>query len=647
MWAPALGCGGDGDEQEPDASPPVDVVDAGPVKPTGQPLPHVPMKEVGDPLVIGAEPIALADVTADVGLSTAVGRAVAFVDFDDDGWPDIIAVAQSGLVIYRNVGGTFENLTPTLLVESDGPESVGRNASQTVLADVDGDGDLDLYVASQSNPDRLLSNDGFGRFDAADDSGVPAADSSQGISFSDVDRDGDLDLYVTRGRRWDADTLDPPLEDGFAGNPNVLLLNDGAGHFTDVTTAWSAAAGSGSETFGAVFADYDRDGFQDAIVVRDFRPDHFLRNLSGATFSDQSAVAISPHGTTLMGATVGDYNGDAHLDIYATDGAQDYLYKGHGDGTFQNVFAAVLDGADPTIGKVGWGCAFIDLDNDGDQDVVTIAAYDDKTSSSGSAQQAGGYAVLENDGGVLRDVTEEAGLFDSVSGQALAIADFDLDGDLDIVVGLEPGQGMAIDSPPGKTPYGIRLLRNESARAAGNRFLELSLRAESGNRFAIGAVVDVQAGDDVRASRVVTAGESHLSANNFVMHFGLSDWPVADLVTVSWPNGTKTRAHRVPAGYRRLAPHDGDCCWPGENCTPVVAECPVWYAKTDVCKGAPGCSLCTLSCERLEQCGPMDFDCASECKLAPPTPWEVSCLLEAECGAFESCGIDGAAPRGR
>ncbi len=597
-----------------------------------RPLPYVPMKAVGNPTNIGTAALAFTDVTKAVGLPTTTGLAVAFVDFDDDGWPDLIGVADQGLVIYRNVGGTFEDVTYIVL---SGPQETPREAAQTVLGDADGDGDLDLYLASREGQDVLYLNNGLGSFaPAPGGAGLPESTDAQGVTFADVDRDGHLDIYVARGRRFDADELDPPLEDGAAGRPNALLRNKGDGTFEDVTAAWGAAAGDTSETFQALFADFDRDGFQDALVVRDFESDHYFHNDGGKTFIDKSKTNIYDDGTALMGMAVGDVNGDGHLDIFATNRRTDYMYFGAGDGTFENVYEEVLVGPDPTTLLSEWGCALADFDNDGDQDVIAIGA-DEYVVSGPEAALRGAWVLLENDKGALVDVTDDAKLGWRASGQSLGVADFDLDGDLDVAVGLEVG--LPPESGPREDlPTGLRLLRNDSARAAGNRFLELALRAESGNRFAVGAIVDVDTGSR-KTSRVVTAGASHRSAHTFVQHFGLGPSVAAKLVTITWPDGVKTVAHNVPAGYHRLAPHDGDCCVGDGACDVEAPQCPVWYPANEPCKGAADCTVCTLICERLAKCGDLDFDCIPECNAEPPIPWVVKCVNDNECADVLEC----------
>lgn len=629
-------CGTEEEEPDLDADEPGEVRPIAPpergVLPAEGPLAAVPPKVVGSPLHVGSSPIVFTDVTEQHGLPIETGNSVSFVDFDDDSWPDLTVVADNGLAFYRNIGGGFEDVTFRLLLTT---QDTLAEAGHLVYADVDDDGDLDLYLASPSSADRILLNNGYGQFKPpAADVGLGHVTDVQGVSFADVDLDGDLDVYVTRGRRADAEGKEASVA-GFQGAPNVLLLNQGGVTFQDATLAWIAAAGDTSETFGALFADYDRDGDPDALVVRDFLSDHYLRNLDGEQFERADGV-ISSAKTALMGLAVGDYDGDAVLDVYGTDFGADILYRGMGDGTFENVYLDVLDSVDGTSNMSGWGVAFVDLDNDGDQDIISVASYDSHDTFRADADRVGGWWVLENTGnGRFRDVTEAAGLGGVVNGHSLAIGDFDLDGDIDVAVALAPPIDLPFGPDPATVPRGIRLLRNDSARAAGNHFLEVSLRSSDSNRFAIGAIIDVEAGS-ARASRVVTAGDSYLATHSLVQHFGLGAKSVADRVTITWPGGAKTVAHQVPAGYARLAMHDGPCCFEGKDCGEPWVTCPTWVPPATWCTDRP-CSPCAAVCSRLSDCGEVRFDCHAECEKRAPEGQIVTCALAADCPGVMAC----------
>ncbi|MFT7623600.1 MAG: hypothetical protein ACI9WU_002783, partial [Myxococcota bacterium] len=544
-------------------------------------------------------------------------------------WPDLTGASDQGLTLWRNVGGTFNDVTHDLIQM---PVEWRSQVDNAVWGDVDGDGDLDIYCALSAGHDALLINEDL-RFFEATDRGIPEAGDVRGVSLADVDGDQDLDIYITRGRlrEYEAGNLEP--QPGAEGAPNILLLNDGTGHFVDATDAWGAAAGGASESFGGLLADYDRDGDPDLMITRDFETDHFLTN-TGGTFEDTSAAALPADATSLMGMAAGDYNGDGHLDVYATDVGSDALYLGRGDGTFEVAFATWIGDGDPTATLTGWGIAAIDADNDGDQDVIGVSAWE-YADQHEDLSRIGAYTLLENQDATFTDVAEPSGLGEVIHGTALAVADYDLDGDLDVAVALAPPQPADFGPDPLTVRAGIRLLRNESARAAGKRFMEVSLRElGSKNAWAIGAIVDVITPAH-RAARVVTSGDSYVSSHSFVQHFGLGDSAEAD-VHVRWPGGERTIAHNVPGGYVRMSPHDGDCCWPGADCGDPWIDCPVWSPANDPCKGEIGCDVCQLVCDKLTGCGAGD-GCAAECAIGPPEASEAVCVLDAACDVVEAC----------
>ncbi len=526
-----------------------------------------PWKEVGNPTHVSFSALAFTDVTAAVGLPTELANSALFVDFDQDGWVDVAGVGDRGIALYRNTGVKFINVTFTV-----GGVALAHlpDAATLLFGDVDNDGDLDLYAATRTGPGLLFLAQGNYRL-VPSEGAVPARTDPGGVNFVDVDRDGNIDLYVTGARRnAGVGSAFPP---GEQGGPSALFRNNGDGTFSDVTALWGAEAGSRSESFGAVFADFDQDGDPDALVVRDLQPDHFYLN-HGDHFEDRTETAVGGQSTTLMGLAVGDYDGDGLLDMYGTQFGPDYLYRGLGKATFKNVWPAVLDGNDTTDMPLGWGCAFADIDNDGDQDIVVASSYDQKDLSNPNASpREGGMQLFENLGtGRFRDASEESRLALPVNAYSLSVGDVDRDGDLDVLVSSDRiSDPLVTPLPDGVLRMGMRLLRNDSGRAATNRFLELQLSMPT-NRQAIGATVEVVAGA-VRTSRVVTAGESYRSQLPYVLHFGLGASPVADLVTVRWPDGAVQRVHALKAGYHRLTPFTGDCCG-GIDCPGVATACP-------------------------------------------------------------------------
>jgi len=529
---------------------------------------------IGNPIHVGTNPVAFSDVTNEVGLTAISTRSVSFVDFDKDGWPDLVAGTDHGVRFFRNMGGTFADIS---MYSYAGPAQGDHEAHHVLLVDLDNDDDLDVYMTARSQMDQVLMNDGTSRWILPPDGwGVPENKGVQGVHAADVDNDGWLDLYVALGRRVDIPRGESPETDGWNGAANVFLRNTGGEGLVDATVDWNAEAGAFSESFGGVFADFDRDHDLDLFIVRDFLTDHYLRN-DGDHFTNQIAKAVGTNDTSLMGVSIGDYNGDAKLDLYATNASRDMLYQGNGDGTFVEKHSDALPVGDASSGQTGWGCALVDLDNDGDQDLVSVSSYEFELGSGEkqSPPRLGYYNVLENNGdGTFSNITAEAGLEGVINGWGLAKADFDRDGDIDIAVGLADPYEIGIGPPLDTVTRGLRILRNDSARGAGNQFLRLELRHPTTNRWAVGAIVDVFAGT-LSASRVVTAGESYVSQHSYNVHFGLGSHTVVDRIHVQWPDGTHTVAHSVPAGAWRFFPADGHCCHPGQNCETPWPDCTI------------------------------------------------------------------------
>jgi len=560
LFATLIGCG-DSDSSAPDV-------------PIG-PILDVAPRVTKPPPRVGAGALDFVDVTEGAGIDTPTANSVAFVDFNDDGWPDLTVGTALGVYLLRNNGdGTFVNETLRISI----PRELRGEVSTTVYGDVNGDGHLDLYVGRWRGSDFLLMSDGAGSFKPNPDAGIPEAIGVRGVNFGDTDGDGDLDLYVCIGR----DLALGFGETGDGGGPDKLFTNNG-GVFTD--SGQPVGGKPKGETFGALMVDFDRDADLDLFVVTASDLDRYYRN-DGGVFTNVSEAAGIARWTNLMGLAVGDYDGDNLLDVYGTDSIPDALYKGQGNGTFTNVYPAVLGGeADPSAAQTAWGCAFMDADNDGDQDVLTVAAYDDNYHGRTGPPRVGRFVLLENDGaGGMTDATDDAGaaLNRDVNGGGLAVADYDLDGDIDVAVALaEPGK--AGEGAGGHDVLmGLRLLRNDGLRAPGNRSLRIELRQDGPNKWAVGATIDVVTASH-QSSRAVTAGESYLSANDFAQHFGMGSSSAAK-VDVRWPDGRNDTVELKQGNHRIV--RTGDV---------VTVEPAGTTAAT-----SPGPILCDLDCQACQ-----------------------------------------------
>ena len=493
------------------------------------------------------------------------GSGVAFLDYDSDSKLDAFLVNGSRLEgfpegsaptsrLFRNTGGgKFEDRTAS--------SGLGRAGwgSAVCGGDYNNDGHLDLFVAYWG-PDALFRNDGDGGFaETAEAAGVAGARDqwSSGCTFVDYDRDGWLDLLVTQYQQFDPETAPPPGKTsncewkgmpvycGPRGLPYgdvTLYRNLGDGSFEDVSESAGVREVREYYAFTAVAADFDGDGWQDIYIACDSTPSIFFLNNGDGTFSDfatETGVAFNEHGFEQggMGVGVGDFDRDGWLDLVKTNFADDYpnLYRNNDGIFFEDICVRAGLAANPQY--VGWGVEFVDLDNDGWQDIFQINGHvypelDRQAEVAESYRQAN--VVYRNlDGKRFEDVTALAGpgLRQERSSRGAAFGDFDDDGDIDVLV-----MNMADR---------VSLFRNDLASDRG--WVRLTLRGTRSNRAAIGATVTIEAGG-VRQTRAVMSQSSYVSLNDLRVHFGLGPAERVDSVSVKWPSGETERFDGVARG---------------------------------------------------------------------------------------------------
>ncbi len=480
----------------------------------------------------------------------ANGSGVGLVDFDNDGWLDVLLVNGSRLdgpapgttKLYRNRGnGKFIDVTAK--------SGVGRAGwgSGVCAGDFDNDGFTDLYV-TYWGPNSLYRGAAGGVFtDVATKAGVagPEKEWSSGCTFIDYDRDGLLDLFVTSYQPFDLAKAPPPGKGSncewkglpvFCGPRGLpfgrvtLYHNRGGGLFEDVTAASGVGKPQGFYAFTAVAADLNQDGWPDLLVASDSTPSLLFRNNKDGTFSElatEAGVAFSEHGFEQggMGVAVGDLNGDGRLELMKTNFAGDHpnLFRNAGGLAFDDGVLAMGLGVNPQY--VAWGVGFADLDNDGLLDILQVNGhvYPELDARGGHERYRNPRIVYRNLGARFEDVSALAGpgIAQLRSSRGAAFGDIDNDGDIDVVV-----------MNMGETPS---LLRNNLV-APGRHWVRLKLEGTKSNRSAIGAVVTVEAGGRTQTLPVLSQS-SYLSQNDFRLHFGLGETTKIDSVTVIWPNG--------------------------------------------------------------------------------------------------------------
>ncbi|QDU69222.1 CRTAC1 family protein [Engelhardtia mirabilis] len=489
------------------------------------------------------------------------GGGLVLGDFDADGRHDLVVV--DGSTIERAKKG--EPGLPPRLFLGDGAGGFSEPGGDWAMAgaiwgmggaagDVDGDGDLDLMI-TEWGPDRLFLNDGGAGFtETTEKSGLRGRAWGTSAAFTDVDRDGALDLVVINYLRSTLDDITSgeiasresgacrwkgyPVMCGPEGlNPmhDKLYRGAGDGTFADVSVASGFRPLNAGFGLGVTTLDYDADGDTDLYVTNDSTPNHLWENAGDGTFSEVGArrqVAFDSGGKEQagMGIAVGDVNADGFADLFVTNfsGESNSLYLSspskRAGGQLRYVErSAPMKLGGPSRRWLGWGTAFFDADNDADLDLFVLNGHvypqaDQAGTDSAYAQEDHLY-VNEGGDSFSLEVLHDGGPTVMRSGAA---ADFDGDGDLDIV-------GIEMDGP-------VRLFEN---RGAAGHWLRVQLRGQGGNTQALGATVEATAGETKQRAEIRTAG-GFQAAVPAEAHFGFGATEVCGELRVTWPSGEVT-----------------------------------------------------------------------------------------------------------
>ncbi len=495
-------------------------------------------------------------VTTKKYIIETTGSGVAAFDYDNDGWPDIFlvngttlaaaagqqhAAPASSHLYHNNHDGTFTDVTRKAGVAATG---WGQGVC---VGDYDNDGYDDFYVTGYG-VNRLYHNEHNGTFrEVAAEAGVAGNGRAwgTGCAFVDYDRDGKLDLMVANYVDFDVSTSPKPGQGvmciwkgtpvmcgprGLASTPNILYHNLGGGKFEDVSKSSGIEKTYGHYCFSVTTIDYNEDGWPDIYIACDSTPSILYRNNKDGTFTDVAAeagVAFDEDGREQagMGSTSADYDGDGHLDLFKTNFSDDTssLYHNNGDGTFTSkIFEA---GLGLNTQYLGWGSMFLDLDNDGWPDLLSVNGHvypEVDTAHLGSNYKEPRLLYWNMHDGKFKDVSAQSGPGATVpeSGRGLAVADFWNDGRISAVVNNMSAHPM--------------LLVNQAANQ--NHWVGLKLKGTISNRDAIGArVVLTVAGRTL--VQEVRSGSSYLSSSDLRLHFGLGAATRIDALEVRWPSG--------------------------------------------------------------------------------------------------------------
>jgi hypothetical protein len=515
---------------------------------------------------------AFADVTARAGihfvhnagrsgrkyLPETLGAGCAFFDADGDGWPDILLVNGKDFtprgrhtvaaLYHNNHDGTFTDVTAGSGLDV---EMYGLGVA---IADYDNDGRDDVYITALEG-DRLFHNEGNGKFrDVTRAAGIQNANFGTSAAWLDYDRDGKVDLFVANYVQWspqndlwcslDGATKSYCTPESYKGTRSRLFHNLGNGRFEDV----SEKAGLGdptSKSLGVTVLDYNQDGWPDLFVSNDTQPNKLYRNLGNGTFKEEGMAAGVAYGEDgvargAMGADAADYDrsGRPHLLVGNFSNQMLGLYHNEGNGLF------VDEAPSSTVGRgsllsLTFGVFFFDYDLDGYPDI--LAANGHIEDDIGRVQPKVSYKESPL---LFRNVGNRR--FDNVSSRmgpafstpmvarGAAYADFDHDGDLDVLISTNNGPAV--------------LLRND--RGNNNHWLSVRLRGTQSNRDGIGGVVRVESAGG-KQWNMVRSGSSYCSQSDLALTFGLGPDATA-AVEVQWPSGAKQQFKNVAANRRVL-----------------------------------------------------------------------------------------------
>jgi hypothetical protein len=487
----------------------------------------------------------------------AMGCGCAFVDYDNDGWLDILVLTgsrsgdpprdASNRLYKNNRDGTFTDVT-----EKAGLFRTGYWYGVTV-GDYDNDGSDDLFISGYPQ-NVLYKNNGNGTFtDVTKQAGLLNAEArfGSGCTFVDYDRDGKLDLFVSNYVLFDQKSVprageisscnDEKVFCGPRGLPygrHSLYRNNGDGTFSDVSAAAGIDKASAGYGLTSVAADFDNDGWPDIYVACDSTPSLLFRNQHDGTFVEQAmerGVALSDDGMEQagMGIGIGDLSCAGRLDIVKTHFAADTpaVYANTGKGEFRD--DTLRSGLASETRFISWGVGVEDLDNNGNPDIfwVTGGIYPELQDRP-DQPYLGPRILFRNLGnGRFEELTTEAGpgIQALHCSRGCAFGDFDNDGDVDILV-------VNLNEPPS-------LLRNDVT--GGNHWIKVQLTGKKSNRSAIGGRVTVRYGDKTQ-TRELMGQSSYLSANDPRLHFGLGSISTAE-IEIRWPLGGIEKLSNVAA----------------------------------------------------------------------------------------------------
>ncbi len=518
-----------------------------------------------------AQTIHFRDITAQAGirfthnngafgrkwLPETMGPGCAFIDYDNDGYPDILLIngenfpghphgGVTTLKLYRNNhDGTFTDVTRRAGL------AIPMYGFGVAIGDYDNDGFDDIFISALGQS-HLFHNNGNGTFtDVTKSAGLWGPDEfSTSAAWVDYDRDGKLDLVVSNYVQWTEQTDLYCTIDGahksyctpesYKGASVRLWHNLGNGKFEDATQK----AGLGdptSKSLGIAILDYNGDGWPDILIANDTQPNKLYLNKKNGTFEERgvsAGIGFSEDGVARagMGVDAADYDHSGHTSVLITNFANQMvsLYHNEGNGLFVDE-APQSEIGRATLVTLGFGCFFFDYDNDGWPDIFVADGHIEDEIER--VQKRVSYAepphLFRNlGGGKFTEVTEQMGKAFSMPkvARGTAYADIDNTGFLDILLTTNGGPAY--------------LFHNEGGT---NQSLRIKLQGTKSNRDGIGTVVRLSSGNE-KQQKMLRSGSSYLSQSELMLTFGLGGQVKADTIEIQWPSGQIDKLTNVNAG---------------------------------------------------------------------------------------------------
>ena len=518
-----------------------------------------------------AQTITFTDITAQSGirfthnngafgkkwLPETMGPGCAFIDYDNDGWPDILLIngqdwvghAKSGpttpKLYHNNHDGTFTDVTRKSGL------GISMYGLGVAIGDYDNDGLDDIFITALGQS-HLFRNNGNGTFkDVTAIAGLWGPNEfSTGAAWVDYDRDGKLDLVVSNYVQWSEQgdlycTLDGAHKsyctpESYKGTSARLWHNIGGGKFEDATQK-AGFYDPTSKSLGVAILDYNSDGWPDILIANDTQPNKLYLNKKNGTFEERAVsagIAFSEDGIARagMGVDAADYDRSGHASLIITNFSNQMLslYHNEGNGLFVDE-APRSEVGRATLVTLGFGCFFFDYDNDGWLDILVADGHIENEIER--VQKRVSYAepphLFRNLGnGKFEEVTTKVGAAFATPkvARGAAYADINNDGALDVLLTTNSGP--------------VHLYRNQGST---NQSLRVKLVGTKSNRDGIGAVVRITSGTDGHWL-MMKSGSSYLSQSELVLTFGLASRAKADTIEVQWPSGQVDKLSNIATG---------------------------------------------------------------------------------------------------